>query len=42
MGKRDQLQHPPKLVQERCRGRVTVGQLRNEILKGKARRQMRD
>lgn len=36
------LQHPPKLVQERCCGRVTVSQLRNEIIKGKARRQIRD
>jgi hypothetical protein len=36
------LQRPPKLVQERCRGRVTVSQLRNEIIKGKARRQVRD
>ena len=36
------LQHPPKLVQERCRSRVTVSQLRNEIIKGKARRQIRD
>jgi hypothetical protein len=36
------LQRPPKLVQERCRGRVTVSQLRNEIIKGKARRRIRD
>ena len=36
------LQHPLNLVQERCRGRVTVSQLRSEILKGKARRKLRD
>jgi hypothetical protein len=35
------LQHPPKLVQERCRGKVTVSQLRNEIRGCKARRKMR-
>jgi hypothetical protein len=36
------LQRPPKLVQERCCGRVAVSQLRNEIIKGKARRKIRD
>ena len=36
------LQHPLNLVQERCRGRVTVSQLRSEILKGKARRKLRE